>query len=554
MSHDANLTLLELREAAVAARQSLRGLVAAIANQGSSQQSLVGEAECVTDNAHLEAMRKRARCAVEHLRFRTEHAPLPPHALESLRTARAPGVAPRRASNEPGTCEDLTLRLRLCAPSQVLTVAVWVSPKGGMYRLAVVSSPGDVELWESDVFSWHRVAQTCLHLSVCSLASAQFSRDGACLWLAIGSGSRTDATHGSHVGDGEAHAKRPALHTSRLMLLSCGTSGELHVRGTLQFDAIPVCGPVALPSRTDGGVDESCITMALKEHQKHHVGLDGAWSGPPADNCAQRFFVVTWAWRSGPSDGASRQQGDAFINGELVELSSFEPIPSSMAVGGVALDSSDCVRGRVENLWALPLGEHGTEVRRPRETCGHPWRLALWICGFGQGSELRLYGIQGECLALLPLGPSVRWLVLPTQGLCPAEAVQRLGISFNPPPFLVLVGQCPAQASAASDWILSVVCTADADGGGNAPPSTVTLQLRHIRAMPVMASCAKILACSDALVCVRAADSRSYVLDWHAQRAHCLPEGWEPVAAETSLLVLLGPSCICSEVVLLEPR
>lgn len=210
--------------------------------------------------------------------------------------------------------------------------------------------------------------------------------------------------------------------------------------------------------------------------------------------------------------------------------------------GGEFTSVASCSLGDVDTavagLWALPASPE-------------PLVVAWLRLGGGACGELQVRSCSGDVLARLPLTSEVRHLVVPPQGLCPAEATASFGAGASPLPPFVALAERGGQERA--EWAVAVV-VAERPAAEGLPMS---LRVKPLLVVYVPAPCTEVTGICGSLVACRAAGSAPYLLDWQHGCTHPLPSGrWLPVAVGPSTVVLRGrpePGAE-EELLLLEPR
>eukprot|EP00931_Biecheleriopsis_adriatica_P054159 TRINITY_DN31837_c0_g1_i1.p1 TRINITY_DN31837_c0_g1~~TRINITY_DN31837_c0_g1_i1.p1 ORF type:complete len:568 (+),score=105.86 TRINITY_DN31837_c0_g1_i1:51-1706(+) len=352
--------------------------------------------------------------------------------------------------------------------------------------VAVLLSCGRLEVWESDMFSWHRTASSRVPLPTDAQASLAMSPDGAQLWLALASKSAEN---------GPMAPVQTRLYLRR-------ASGCLKLSSILQGPRVGlVAGPAPLPS---GAV------LALR---------------PLSGQGACDVHILRW-WRAHCEEVTEPSAQEPQQQAHLQPVSTFQAV----AVSWSSSDMPDEVTG----LWALPSVDPHEVTAKPKN-----WRFALGLRRQSAPAELQLRSGLGECLAVLELEADVICAAVPTQECCPPEALNWLGATHagnKLMPFLIVVAQEFVQG--AGEWCVAVVAEktrGDCLGVLRGSVAIKRLQLHRMARLPANVGDAAVLATAEGLVAFRAAGS-NWLLDWQQQRLQAMPQGWVPLA--------LGPSTV----------
>lgn len=154
------------------ARSSLRRLIAAVASEHQASQpdpqsvpGAVAKAEAASEA--LEGLRETFRGDLSELEAVVSKVALPANLRERLGAVRTPGVPMRHApeDSDAGGALDLVPRLCLRPLARERVIAAAVSARAGgcgpneaQESVALILNTGAVEIWDTDLFSWHRSA------------------------------------------------------------------------------------------------------------------------------------------------------------------------------------------------------------------------------------------------------------------------------------------------------------------------------------------------------------------------------------------------------------
>lgn len=568
--------LCSAAHAARTARNSLRQLVAALASTsgtlqeqsarfGNGHKQEGGTAESlVSVSSIVDAMRAKVHQDIAKLKIHRASAMLRHLPYEDLRTARAPGVPPRRQSSQAKQdvpC-DLTPRLRLQAGAQkfVRAVALSTSNPGGCSRegecVALVLDEGFVEIWEQDSFNWHLAAKAQVPPPHLPCASAAFSLDGLNLWLVLSDPVVEDAS---------------ARASARVVLFARISMGPLEmVAAAAPLPGIRISGPVPLQEADGNNVVAAAFHLV---------------SCASSSRMTTSSEVHTFMWRRRASalvpvavrTTGERPRIDAFAQVVCFEVG----WQKLVAVPHAAIPV-------VAGLWSLPTivpgqqNQAGARANRDtasegKRTFAERWRLAIWVRERarerGGASELQVRSGAGQCLAVLPLEPGVACLSVPSQGHCPVEMLSRLCIAADPPPFVVLTERLKSGGSHPAECIVSIAAvdataiaasieTGTTVGCGTAHIASAAttahkvylLQMRPLYSMGMPSVDIEVVSFCEGLLGCRST-ATTYVVDWQHLCTHRLPQGWLPLAVGPTTIVALLPRRpeVGSELVFLEP-
>mmetsp|Transcript_54486 Transcript_54486/g.97359 ORF Transcript_54486/g.97359 Transcript_54486/m.97359 type:complete len:526 (+) Transcript_54486:35-1612(+) len=498
-------SLQELHKASVTARalrSSLRRLVATLTTCSGERDS---------HEALLEQLRAEVRRESEDLE--AQAASLPTCGGGSLfdselkRAVAAPaGVPPRRSSTkrkaEGKSNDELAPRFRLriseapatAVPSSLLQATSYVLAAGAYSGradgqgecggIAALLSCGRLEVWERDLFSWHRTTTAKVRLPRSAKASLDFAQGGSQLWLAL-----------TGCGDSPS-ADLPAPVQTRLYLRNGAT---LRLSAILQGPpSILLAGPVTL----SGAGTEGAAMMLSPSAQS---------------NCCD-VHVLQW---HAPSNSNA---------GHLEPVSIF-PVASALQSSRSQTSAGACDAAiTVMGLWALP---ECCETTVDRKLAARSWRLAACVKYQGASKELQLRNGLGECLAVLPLEESVCCLAVPPQEGCPPEAHQCFNLNKTGFSFLLLLA---TDSQPRGEWRLCLAFQNDREDRFNSTSKEpAKLCVQTISTVEADVKDAVALATSEGLIGFSARDT-SWLLDWQQQRVHALPKGWTPIA--------VGPSTV----------
>eukprot|EP00930_Biecheleria_cincta_P042987 TRINITY_DN29569_c0_g1_i2.p1 TRINITY_DN29569_c0_g1~~TRINITY_DN29569_c0_g1_i2.p1 ORF type:complete len:549 (-),score=64.71 TRINITY_DN29569_c0_g1_i2:35-1681(-) len=445
----------------------------------------------------------------------------------SMAGSAAPGIPPRLLRKRSATSDADSnliprLRLRVCdavtpgsassssvpeqasglqRSSEVVAVAVYsrlhADDNAECSGMATLLSCGRLEVWERDLFSWHRTSSLKIRLPEHPNAHIAFSRGGRQLWA---------------VYTGPTDASSPV--STRLYLRSL--SGAFRLSAVVQGPCASVlAGPIPLPgsSSSQGSSEITGAALALVT--------------PP--ETAKQVHVLQWC-PLGEEKRGHLQPAAVFSLDLSCRTTRHLPSEEASLIG----------------LWALPNNsEESLQVEEPSPV--RVWCMAACLGLQNQPIELQLLTGLGECLAVLSLSASVSCLIVPPQKPCPPEALRRCGLDITSghracSPFLLLLGQQTAE-TCNGEWVLAAVVAAEPEARACVKTTASSKPLQcHLQKISSVDATGNLTGAtaesnSEGLVAFRGSMG-SRILDWQQQRVHVVPRGWSTVAVGSSTVIL----------------